>query len=456
MTNRKGAVAVGAAIMLWPALGLPQTNIMTDCGCDKLVGSSLLTVRTTASSGARATLEQDFYCHAREEAVREVYESSTNVGVGLPDFLSADLKSKWSSEGLRVFRESYCRQRQTSDSWRSITSSFERFAPPQLIEAVNKCTQSCKDQGGVYCDLRPLDTESLTLFVRYRPRGEYSKAFLDALKVVGGRLVVSDDIGGKPALSKGQAILPGGISVPIRRNTPLSDVRALVNTSQGNCEADQPAVSTEYEVKARIVAYGKVVAPVRETFRSADHNTHPDCGREMSGAETFCLADSRATATSIGNFSEVSGNCERSATSGAVGSPSQNCASANWRIKGCGYTDYGVAKDCKGNGWITYHATVTGEVLSDAPASTFERTDVLRLGSGEVGSLTYQFPMDQIGAWRNKTLLMEVSIAKMRHGRPAGTISLNAQQVAVGGATLSFNPQTGQGGLTVKNEDGTP
>jgi hypothetical protein len=223
-------------------------------------------------------------------------------------------------------------------------------------------------------------------------------------------------------------------------------------TGAGPATTRIPDSAVTYTVKARIVAYGNVVHQTSQVFTSTNHTTDPNCDGNQSGIETYCFTDGSVKATSIGNFTEASGNCSRGVTPGAVGAPTQNCASANWRISGCGYDNFGIVKNCKGNGWITYHATVTGETATPAQPSVFEKSDTLKLEPGGSGSLPYQFPMDQVAAWRDSQLNMHVTIQRTRQGRDIGTIALNAQNPSDGGATLSFNPKTGQASVDLKNE----
>jgi hypothetical protein len=453
MDTKVIALLIGLSLASGSAIA---QNVMSDCGCDKFAGGALMTVRTDAKRAERSTFEKSFFCYAREEAVKELYNSYINVGIAVPDFLSADLKNGYSSDRLKTFREQSCAAHAASEDWKSISETFEKFAPPELFQAVNKCVEACKDAGGLYCDLRPLDTENLSFFARWRPTGAVVPALLKTMTVTGGQLVKSSNVGGDDVVKVGMSILPGGISVPVRRNTPFADVRVALNTDQGSCEATQPALTIEYRVKAHIVAHGNIVTAVTQTFTSVDHNTNGDCNKNDSGGETFCFGDGSIKAISIGNFAEASGNCGRRVTPGAVGTPTQNCANANWWIEGCGYNyDIGIVKNCKGNGWITYHASLTGEKVNPAAPSSYEKTDTVRLGPGATGSLTYQFPMEQIASWRDKQLLMNVSILKILQGKEIGTISLNAQTVSQGGATLSFNPPNGQASVTLKN-DTTP
>jgi hypothetical protein len=428
-----------------------QTNIMKDCGCDKIISSSLLTTQIDSKKDQRDQFKKQFFCYASEETVKNTVDSYMNLGVTVED-LPLELKGGYSESGLKKFRQASCEAKSESDKWTAVVDSYRKYAPPELFASVDKCVQACKDQGGLYCDLNTLDAENLTFFARWRPTGNLVSANIKSLTVIGGRLVTTSNIGGTSLISVDQEILPGGISVPVVRNTISSDVRAVLNSTQGSCEVSQPALTMEYRLKTVVVASGTVVNPVQMAIQSVHHNTNGDCSKKDTGSETFCFADGGVVAKSIGNFFEHTGNCSRSVNPGPVGAPTPNCAVANWMIEGCGYNfDIGVAKNCKGNGWLTFGGTLVGEKETAAQPIKYEQLSTFRVSPGQTGSVSVQFPMDQISSWKQKNMVVDVTITKFLQGRELGTIALNQQNVSLDGASLSFNPQSGQGSIQVKN-----
>lgn len=448
---KKAVLSIFALLPIILSPAVAQNNVMKDCGCDKIISGSLLTIKTDSKKDQIDQFKKQFFCYASEETVKNTVDSYMNLGITVED-LPLELKTGYSESGLKKFRQSSCEAKAESDKWTAVVDSYQKYAPPELFASVDKCVQACKDQGGLYCDLNTLDSDNLTFFARWRPTGNLVSANIKSLTVIGGKLVTTSNIGGNPLISVDQEILPGGISVPIIRNTISSDVRAVLNSTQGSCEVSQPALTVEYKVKTVIIANGTVVNSVQMPLTSVAHHTNGDCSKKETGSETFCFAEGGVTAKSIGNFFEHTGNCSRSVNPGPVGAPTPNCAVANWMIEGCGYNlDVGFAKNCKGNGWLTYGGVMVGEKETAAQPIRFEKLDSFKVSPGQTGSISVQFPMDQIASWKQKNIVIDVAISKFLQGRELGITSLNQQNVSLDGASLSFNPQSGQASIQVKN-----
>ncbi len=442
---------VFSSVVCLAASGAFGQNPISECGCDRFLSSALMTERTDFKREERTNFEKQLFCYASEETVKDVYNSYTTLGIAFPEFLSADLKSGYSADKLRAFRNQSCAAAIAESDWLSILSSFQKFAPAEMFSTANKCLENCTNTGGLYCALSSIDVDNVGFFARWRPRDTIEPAKLRTLTVTGGQLITSSTLGIEPSLVVGMEIPPGGLSAPIRRNGPYSTVRVSLNTDHGACVADQGAHSTEFKVNANIVASGTITLSQSKHIQSPQHDTEGDCGADISGFDTYCFDENNVRAISIGNLYPESNRCATDYAPEHIGVPSANCARVHWHVHGCGYDWYGPVKNCKGNGTLRYGGTLTGEKEVPVGPVTFSQNESLRLLPNGEGSVSFQFPMAQTATWRNKSFSTRVVIVRVVNGEVFDQITLDNNVAAKGGAVLTFDPQTGLASVSVKN-----
>jgi len=101
-----------------------------------------------------------------------------------------------------------------------------------------------------------------------------------------------------------------------------------------------------------VLLIGLTATTMAEDFHERFESS--DCGVNTTDTRRYCLPDS----SSIGNFETkiVSANCGSNIVSSKLDG---NCVAVTYNLRGCGYDNLIIAKNCRGRGWLEYVISLT-------------------------------------------------------------------------------------------------